>query len=904
MLSNMALEYFQSFSKPKSNIESPLKSDKNKRSMKDIRSQFLGYFEKNQHLVIPSSSLVPSGDSTLLFNNAGMNQFKDVFAGKEKSKTPRAVTAQKCMRAGGKHNDLENVGYTKRHHTFFEMLGNFSFGDYFKEKAIELAWTFITKELALPQDRLYVTVFNSDDEAFNLWNKKIGIDPKRIFRFGEKDNFWAMGDTGPCGPCSEIFFDLAPDGKLPTKEQFLAQDDRFLEFWNLVFMEFLQHKDGSREKLPKPSIDTGAGLERVTAILSGVDNNYDTFLFKPILEYISDHSSVNYWKSSDENQKVSQKVIADHIRAISFLIADGVVPSKDGRGYVLRRIMRRAMRHGRKINFAEHGLSDLSSVVVQNYSSAYPELTKHQTLIKNVIREEEDKFSSTVDRGIILLTSAISEVKEAHQTTLKGDVAFQLYDTYGFPADLTADVLREHGLTLDQPGFDLAFENHREKARGSWKGSKGKEIETLVSKWSGQGIETTFLGYDQLIASGTILALVQDGKEISEGLVDQEVEVLADQTPFYGESGGQVGDIGSITGNGFVLDVIDTVKPSPTIFIHRCRVVEGKVAPKATAEFCVNEKARMDTAKNHTATHILHATLKEVLGNHVQQKGSLVSPERLRFDFTNPGPVTPAQLSKIEEIINERIWKNATATLEKLPYQKAVDTGAVALFGEKYGDEVRVLSIGDYSKELCGGTHLTRTCDIGMFKIVKETSVSAGIRRIEAFTSQRAFRFLSDMQKQMLEVSQQLGVPSEQISQRIEKLVQAQKDARKGVVAKHASVSVDEGSIQKIGNVSVYEQVMDVENPKDLRDIADRCMEKLKSGVVVLGAKTTDKVFLVVKVSKDVSGIKAGDLVKQAASIVEGSGGGRDDFAQAGGTNISKLGEALTKIKSLIESSK
>lgn len=871
--------------------------------MKDIRSQFLTYFEKNQHLVIPSSSLVPTGDSTLLFNNAGMNQFKDVFAGKEKAKTPRAATAQKCMRAGGKHNDLENVGYTKRHHTFFEMLGNFSFGDYFKEKAIELAWNFVTKELSLPEDRIYVTIYHSDEEAFNLWSKKIGFNPKKIFRFGEKDNFWSMGDTGPCGPCSEIFFDLKPDGKLPTQEQFAAQDDRFLEFWNLVFMEFLQHKDGTREKLPKPSIDTGSGLERTTAILSGVDNNYDTYLFKPILEFITKNSSVDYWKSKDENQKVSQKVIADHIRAITFLIADGVVPSKDGRGYVLRRIMRRAMRHGRKINFVNQGMSELSKVVVENYSAAYPELTTHQKTIFDVIAEEEDKFSTTVDRGIVLLHTAIEHAKQANQTTLKGEVAFQLYDTYGFPADLTADVLREHSMTLDQAGFDQAFENHREKARGSWKGSKGKEIETLVSKWSGKGIESKFLGYEKLIASGNILALVQDGKEITEAKLEDEVEVLADQTPFYGESGGQVGDIGTITAKNFVLDVIDTIKASPTITIHRCRVIEGKAKAGVTAEFSVNEKARMDTAKNHTATHMLHATLKEILGAHVQQKGSLVAPERLRFDFTNPGAVTAAQLTKIEEIMNERIWKNANAVTEKLPYQKAVDSGAVALFGEKYGDEVRVLSIGDYSKELCGGTHLTRTGDIGMFKIVKESSVSSGIRRIEAFTSHRAFRFLSDQQKQNLEIAQQLGVPAEKVSQRIEKLVSAQKEVRKS--GPQVSVAVDEGSIQKVGNVSVYEKVLEVENPKDLRDIADRCMEKLKEGVVILGAKTSDKVFLVVKVSKGhTSKIKAGDLVKQAASIVGGSGGGREDFAQAGGSDIQKLSDALTKIKSLIESSK
>jgi alanyl-tRNA synthetase len=872
--------------------------------MQDIRSTFLAYFEKNQHLVLPSSSLVPTGDSTLLFNNAGMNQFKDIFAGKEKPKSSRVTTAQKCMRAGGKHNDLENVGYTKRHHTFFEMLGNFSFGDYFKEKAIELAWTFISKDLALPENRLYVTIFNNDDEAFDLWTKKIGFNPKKIFRFGEKDNFWSMGDTGPCGPCSEIFFDLSPDGKIPAQEQFASQENRFLEFWNLVFMEFLQHKDGTREKLPKPSIDTGSGLERITAILSGVDNNYDTYLFKPILEYISKNSSVDYWKTKDENQKVSQKVIADHIRAISFLIADGVVPSKDGRGYVLRRIMRRAMRHGKKIDFVQHGLSDLSLVVVENYSKAYPELSTHKKLISEVIREEEDKFSATVDRGIVMLSAAIENAKQNKQTSLKGELAFNLYDTYGFPADLTADVLREHSMTLDQAGFDLAFENHREKARGSWKGSKGKEIEALVSKWLSKGIETKFLGYDQLTAKAKILYLIENGKEISLADLDQEVEVLSDQTPFYGESGGQVGDIGTITGDGFVLEVIDTVKPSPTLFIHRCKVIEGKVKSNVTAEFSVNEKARMDTAKNHTATHMLHATLKEVLGNHVQQKGSLVAPERLRFDFTNATAIAPAQLARIEEIMNERIWKNSPTTLEKLSYQKAVDSGAVALFGEKYGDEVRVLSIGDYSKELCGGTHLTRTGEIGMFKIVKESGVSAGIRRIEAFTSHRAFRYLNDLQKQVLDLAHQLGVPFEKISDRIGKIMQSQKDSKKLTGAKIASVSMDEGSIQKIGKVSVYEQIFDVENPKDLRDIADRCMEKLKSGVVVLGAKTSDKVFLVVKVSKNhISTIKAGDLVKQAASIVGGSGGGREDFAQAGGSDIQNLGAAIQKIKSLIESS-
>ena len=868
--------------------------------MIDVRQKFLEFFEANQHLVLPSSSLVPSGDSTLLFANAGMNQFKDVFLGKEKPQKPRATTVQKCLRAGGKHNDLENVGYTNRHHTFFEMLGNFSFGDYFKDKAIELAWKFVTEEIKLSKDRLYVTVFLSDDEAFNIWSKKMGIDPKRIFRFGEKDNFWSMGDTGPCGPCSEIFYDLSPDGKLPDIQQFEKQSDRFVEIWNLVFMEFMQHPDGHREKLPKPSIDTGMGLERVTAVLSGVDNNYDTDLFKNIFSEISKYSPEDYTATKNREIKISQRVVADHIRAISFLIADGITPSKDGRGYVLRRIMRRAMRHGRKLGFKNGVLAGLSKVVVHDYQKAYPELQHQSSEIFQVIQDEEEKFSKTVDRGLSLLSQEIERVQQNKEKSLRGDIAFQLYDTYGFPVDLTADVLREHNLSLDQSGFDEAFEKHREKARGTWKGSEGKELETLVVKWSAEGIETKFLGYENMRAAGKLLKLVRHGKEISESTEGDEVEVLTDQTPFYGESGGQVGDIGSISGNGFTLDVIDTVKPSPKIFIHRAIVKEGHLKPGMNVELIVNEKARFDTAKNHTATHILHATLKEVLGNHVQQKGSLVSPERLRFDFTNPGPVTSDQLFRIENIINDRIWKNATATIETLAYQEAVNSGAVALFGEKYGSEVRVLTIGDYSKELCGGTHLQHTGDIGLFKIIKETSVSSGIRRIEAFTSHRAFRYVQDMQQQVNQLSSLLGVSFEKLHERVEKLLQSQKDAKKGKAEK--SYSVGDDSIHKIGNIQVFEQVLDIENPKDLRDLADRCMEKLKDGIVILGAKTSDKVFLVVKVSKSLTDkVKANQLVQQSAPIVGGSGGGRDDFAQAGGPSIERLPEAMEKIKSLIQ---
>lgn len=870
--------------------------------MTDIRRKFLDYFEENKHLVLPSSSLIPSGDSTLLFANAGMNQFKDVFQGKEKAQSPRATTVQKCMRAGGKHNDLENVGYTKRHHTFFEMLGNFSFGDYFKEKAIELAWTFVTKNLGLPQDRLYTTVFHSDDEAHFLWTKRMGLDPKRVFRFGEKDNFWAMGDTGPCGPCSEIFVDLHPDGTLPSQQQFEQQSDRFLEIWNLVFMEFMQNSDGSRDRLPQPSIDTGMGLERTTAVISGVDNNYDTVLFKNIFTEISNHSSEDYWKTQSKEIKTSQRVVADHIRAITFLIADGATPSKDGRGYVLRRIMRRAMRHGKKLGFKDEVLSNLSKVVVKDYGNAYPELSKNGEHIFKVIRDEEEKFLATVDRGLGILTHEIYNLQKTKQSTLKGDVAFQLYDTYGFPVDLTADVLREHSMTLDQSGFDEAFERHREKARGTWKGSKGKEIENLVSKWSAQGVETRFLGYEFLTSKGKILKLIQNGIEVPNAKEGEEVEILADQTPFYGESGGQVGDIGTISGSGFMLEVIDTIKPSQKIHIHRCNVIEGRLTPGVEAEFIVNPKARQDTARNHTATHMLHATLREILGNHVQQKGSLVAPERLRFDFTNPGPISTEQLSQIETIMNERIWKNSPMKSEVLPYQKAVEGGAMALFGEKYGAEVRVLTIDEYSKELCGGTHLDRTGEIGFFKVIKESGVSAGIRRIEALTNQRAFRFVQELQHQVTNLSQLLGVSSEKVEERVEKILQTQKDLKKGKIDRSASLDVKEDSIETIGNIHILEQIVEIENPKDLRDLADRCMEKLKDGVVILGAKTTDKVFLVVKVSKaHIEKIKAGALVREAATIVGGSGGGRDDFAQAGGTQLDQLDQAIDKIKSLIQ---
>ncbi|HLG20049.1 MAG TPA: alanine--tRNA ligase, partial [Bdellovibrionota bacterium] len=643
-----------------------------KLSSAEIRNRFLKFFEKNGHRVVPSSSLVPRLDPTLLFTNAGMNQFKGVFIGEEKRDYKRAASSQKCVRAGGKHNDLENVGRTARHHTFFEMLGNFSFGDYFKKEAVRFAWTFCTEELKVPKDRLYVSVFTEDDAAFGIWKNDIGIAEKRIYRFGAKDNFWAMGESGPCGPCSEIFFDQGAGvgcGK-PTCD--VGCDcDRYIEFWNLVFMEFNQRPDGTRAKLPKPSIDTGMGLERITAIVQGVTSNYDTDLFSPIFGASKKISGKEYKKAAEE-EKISLRVIADHVRAMTFLIADGVQPSNEGRGYVLRRIMRRAMRHGRKLGIGKPFLHVLSGTVVEEMGAVYPELKRASKAAAEVIRQEEERFAETIDRGLTLLSEEMDKLKKKGMKTLPGDIAFRLYDTYGFPVDMTADILRETGFSYDHEGFEEAFERHREKARGSWKGSADKEIDLLVRKWVGDGLRTEFLGYRQLTAEGSIRAIVKDGKAVQSAKAGDAIEILADRTPFYGESGGQVGDIGAVSGEGFSLEVVDARKPAPEIILHKCRVTEGDVRAGVKASFSVDAKARAATAKNHTATHMLHATLKELLGSHVSQSGSLVSPERLRFDFAHPAALTPDEIAQIEQWMNERIWLDAPVAKEILPLEKAL----------------------------------------------------------------------------------------------------------------------------------------------------------------------------------------------------------------------------------------
>ncbi len=870
-----------------------------------IRERFLKYFEEKGHRVVASGPLVPKLDPTLLFTNAGMNQFKAVFVGREKRDYVRAASSQKCVRAGGKHNDLENVGRTARHHTFFEMLGNFSFGDYFKKEAIEYAWEFVTKELGLPKERLYASVFRDDDEAFRIWNLDIGLDAKRIYRFGEKDNFWAMGDTGPCGPCSEIFFDQGKETGCGKPDCDVGCDcDRYLEFWNLVFMEFEQQADGTRAKLPKPSIDTGMGLERITAVTNGLTSNYDTDLFVPLLEKVGDLAGTPYAKA-DEERKVSMRVIADHVRAMTFLIAEGVHPSNEGRGYVLRRIMRRAMRHGRKLGLTRPFLSELSLALVDRMGSVYPELKRAAKPTCGVIEEEEKRFSQTIDRGLALLEEEISKLKTRKSTELSGDLAFKLYDTYGFPPDLTADVLREQGLTYDRSGFDLAFEVHREKARGSWKGTGQKAIDSLVRKWVDDGVRSEFLGYEHLSAEGVVRVLIRDGKQVPEAREGEEIELIADRTPFYGASGGQVGDIGVIEGDGFVLEVVDSQKPAPEIILHKCRVAQGVVRTADHAMFQVDLKARAATAKNHTATHMLQATLKEVLGPHVKQAGSLVAPERLRFDFVNPHALTSGEIERIEKTMNERIWADARVEKKVMPLEEALKSGATALFDEKYGDRVRVISIAEYSMELCGGTHLDRTGEIGVFKIVRESSVAAGIRRLEAFTGHRALSHIQEVDRKLKEAAQALGTTPEEVSERVGSLLLKQKDLekelRKTRVAGTPTGDTEKVHVSEVKGVKFLKAVVDEADAKTLREIADRHLERIQNGVVAVGCRGAEKASVVVKVSKDLADrVNAGKLIQGAAKLLGGSGGGRAEMAQAGGPNLEALEAALDSLKTAI----
>ncbi len=868
----------------------------------EVRQKFLEYFQKHDHQIVRSSSLVPHDDPTLLFTNAGMVQFKRIFLGEENRGYNRATTSQKCVRAGGKHNDLENVGYTARHHTFFEMLGNFSFGDYFKEKAIEFGWDLLVNGYGLDPGKLWVSIYLDDDEAHKLWNERIGVPAEKIARFGEKDNFWAMGDTGPCGPCSEIHLDRGAEHGCGKPDCALGCDcDRWLEIWNLVFMQFNRDASGKTTPLPKPSIDTGLGLERMASIVQNAPTNFDTDLIMPIMKKVEELSGKSMKDSFEAS--VAMKVIADHSRAASFLIGDGVLPSNEGRGYVLRRIMRRAIRYGRNIGLVKPFLHSTAEVVFDIMKPAYPDLSEGSAFITNVIKNEEIRFAETLDHGLKLLYETLSEMEAKGEHEVPGDVIFKLYDTFGFPVDIVQDVVRDRKIALDMAGFNDSMEKQREKSRSvvSFTG-----VSDAFKVLTAKGYKPEFVGYDLTSVQAKAVLIAEDGKEIGEAGPGTVVEVVTDRTPFYGESGGQVGDAGTISNENLRLEISDTVKDPTGLIIHRGKVVSGKIAKGDAVVLTVDDKERTSTALNHTATHILHAVLRKVLGDHVKQAGSLVAPERLRFDFTHFSQVEPSEIERIEQLVNERILENVPVHTDEMEAEKAFKSGATALFEEKYGDRVRVVSLADFSKELCGGTHTSRTGNIGLFKIVSESSVASGVRRIEAVTGQAAVKHVQETERILRETARIVKERPDTLAQRVERLVASHKAMEKEIErlkAKIATVSAGaaEQEIREIDGVKVISKRVSVDKPAALRDLADKFKDKIQSGIVVLGSAADGKVFLIVGVTKDLVGrYHAGNIIKTIAEMVGGGGGGRPDMAQAGGTQPENLDAALEKVYELV----
>jgi len=876
----------------------------------DIRSAFLDYFAANGHAIVPSSPLVPRNDPTLLFTNAGMVQFKNVFTGVEKRPYRRATTSQKCVRAGGKHNDLENVGYTARHHTFFEMLGNFSFGDYFKDVAIELAWNLITREFGLKKDRLLVTVYSEDDDAARFWAKIAGLPEQRIIRIATSDNFWAMGDTGPCGPCSEIFYDHGegiPGGPPGSPGE---DGDRFIEIWNLVFMQYEQQAPGLRVDLPRPSIDTGMGLERIAAVLQGKHDNYDIDLFRALILASAEASGV----AADGPHAVSHRVIADHLRASAFLIADGVLPSKEGRGYVLRRIMRRAMRHAHIIGAREPLMWRLVPALTTQMGAAFPELLRAQPLITETLRFEETNFKQTLERGMRLLDEEEAHLKSGQD--FPGEVAFRLYDTFGFPLDLTEDVLRGRGRKVQLAGFDAAMERQRAEARKSWVGSG--EAATGAS-WFALREEvgaTEFLGYETEVAEGVILAILKGGARVDAAQTDDEVAVVVNQTPFYGESGGQLGDTGSIfSAAGGELAVRDTTREAGDLFVHHGTIAHGALKLGEAVELRVDGERRRRLRANHSVTHLLHQALRRRLGEHVTQKGSLVAPDRLRFDFSHPRPVGHDDLAAIEADVNRRIRANSEVRTRLLTPEKAVEEGALALFGEKYGDEVRVVAMGaaedeklPYSVELCGGTHVRRTGDIGLFKAIGESSVASGVRRIEAVTGAAAETYLAGEEELLREAASALKTAPAELPARVARLVEEHRRLERELAdARRALAGAGGGQVAvpaagKIGDVTFDGRVVDDVPGRELRSLADDLKRRIGSGVVAIVARDDGKAAIVVGVTDDLTArFDAVGLVKAGAEILGGKGGGgRADMAQAGGPDAARAEEALEAVRRAI----
>jgi alanyl-tRNA synthetase len=852
-----------------------------------LRTAFLEFFQQHGHTIQASSSLIPGNDPTLLFTNAGMVPFKDVFLGREQRDFVRAASSQRCVRAGGKHNDLENVGYTARHHTFFEMLGNFSFGDYFKREAIQFAWQFLTQTLGIPAEKLWVTVFEEDSEAENIWLKEIGIDPQRFSKIGAKDNFWAMGDTGPCGPCSEIFYDHGAEvaGGPPGSPD--AEGDRYIEIWNLVFMQYNRDHEGTLHPLPKPSVDTGMGLERISAVMQEVHSNYEIDLFQNLLKAAAQLAN------TEDTTQSSLRVIADHIRSCAFLIADGVLPSNEGRGYVLRRIIRRAIRHGYRLGIREVFFYKLVAPLAAEMGEAYPELKAAQAQVERVLEKEEQRFAETLEQGMKILENCVEKMQG---TVIPGDVAFLLYDTYGFPIDLTTDFARENNLMVDHAGFECAMNEQRERARGA--SNFGIDYNQAINHDS----QTEFVGYSHLSDTAHIVGLFSNGVAVESLNAGDEGVVILDKTPFYAESGGQVGDVGHIEVGGAVFEVTDTQKQHGTLFLHQGKIVAGSLKNNQPCTAIVNIDNRTATELNHSATHLLHAALRKILGEHVSQKGSLVNPQRLRFDFAHFEPMTATEIATVEELVNAQIRANNVVSAQVMAKEAAMQVGAMALFGEKYGDEVRVLKIGNFSTELCGGTHVERAGDIGFFKIISETGVAAGVRRIEAVTGQGAQEWVKTCDNALTSIANLVKSPSDKVVDRVQQLLDKNRilekelERLKGKLASAAGNDLTSQAVA-VDGINVLAVRLDEMEIKAMREMVDQLKNKLGNAAVVLASVNEGKISLIAGVSKEqTQRIKAGDLVNAVALKVGGKGGGRPDMAQAGGDDVSGLAAALENV--------
>jgi alanyl-tRNA synthetase len=868
----------------------------------EIRSSFLEYFKSKGHTVVASSPLVPANDPTLLFTNSGMVQFKDVFLGKEKRPYTRAATSQRSVRAGGKHNDLENVGYTARHHTFFEMLGNFSFGDYFKKDAIHFAWELLTKVYKLPPERLWTTVYHTDDEAYDLWTKEIGVPAERCVRIGDKpggqkyqsDNFWQMADTGPCGPCSEIFYDHGPGiaGGPPGSPE--ADGDRYIEIWNLVFMQFNRDENGVMHPLPKPSVDTGMGLERIAAVLQSVHSNYEIDLFQDLIEAAARETHTRDLASN------SLKVIADHIRACSFLIVDGVIPGNEGRGYVLRRIIRRAIRHGYKLGQREPFFHRLVEDLSQAMGAAYPELPKVKARVAQVLKSEEERFAETLENGMKVLEGALREGENGSVKLLDGETVFQLYDTFGFPVDLTADIARERGIVVDYAGFEAAMERQRERARAASRFSAGAGI-------AHSGGPTEFHGYDTLQLEGTVVALYKEGTQVEEVHAGESALVVLDRTPFYAESGGQVGDRGELAGVAGTFKVEDTRKITADVFGHYGALDAGRLRVGDRVMAAVDPVTRRRAALNHSATHLMHAALRSVLGTHVQQKGSLVDETRTRFDFSHGEPMTDDEIRKVEALVNDTVGRNLEVSARIMKFDDAIKAGALAFFGDKYGDEVRVIGMGDFSTELCGGTHVRRTGDIGFFKVVSESGVAAGIRRVEATTGEGALAWVQEMEAERHFVESFFQASGDALKEKLKTEREEKRALEKELSRLKSKLAASRGEdlveqAVDVKGVKVLAATLEGADAKSLRETVDKLKDRLKSAAIVLGTAADGKVALIAGVTPDlVAKIKAGELVNYVAQQVGGKGGGRADMAQAGGTEPAKLASALQSVKAWVE---